>query len=364
MKMIRLFFAAVLCVLLAGCHSKSYKITGTLESGGEGDTIFLTSDLVGGQPEDTAFLHNGKFSFSGETDSTYLCIVYSAREKDKNIPFFIEPGNIKVVIGKDPSATRVTGTSTNEKWQQLNDSIAFFAHKMDSIATAAYASEINKEKREAAMSQVETLQKRFVQCVQNAARRNIDNEFGYFIVTNYDDAILGNGLREELVKQMPDRFQERPAIKELKKIMVAQKTLQLSDVSMKDVNGQELRLMDEVKKHHVTIIDFWASWCAPCVQEMPNLVRLYKEYSQRGLGIIGVSLDSSDTDWQSAVDILGMTWPNVSELNGWKNSLAQQYGVKAIPFTMVVDSSGKILQKGLRGEQLATFVDEYLKACE
>lgn len=126
--------------------------------------------------------------------------------------------------------------------------------------------------------------------------------------------------------------------------------------SMTDINGNDVDVVDEFAKHDITIIDFWASWCGPCVHEMPNLVKIYNEYKNKGLGIVGVSLDEDKRQWQNAVNSMNMTWIQLSDLQGWNNSAAQKYGIQAIPFTIIVDKNGNVLDAGLRGEELENYV--------
>ena len=119
-------------------------------------------------------------------------------------------------------------------------------------------------------------------------------------------------------------------------------------------------LNDEIARHEITIVDFWASWCGPCRQEAPNLVATYKKYKNKGLGVIGVSLDQDFSAWEEAIKNLGLTWPQVSELRGWDDSAAQTLGVTAIPHTIVVSKDGKILARELRGDELDAFVAKQL----
>ena len=93
---------------------------------------------------------------------------------------------------------------------------------------------------------------------------------------------------------------------------------------------------------------------------MPVLVELYGQYHDKGLGILGVSLDEDRQQWTDATKQLGITWPQVSDLQGWDNAAAVKYGVRGIPFTVIVDSEGKILKAGLRGDELKAFVAETL----
>lgn len=110
----------------------------------------------------------------------------------------------------------------------------------------------------------------------------------------------------------------------------------------------------------VTIIDFWASWCKPCRMENPNVVALYNKYHEKGLNIIGVSLDEDVESWKTAIAKDKLTWTQVSNLKGWEDSIAKMYEVEQIPTTFLLDSAGNIIAKDLHGEALRNKIDELL----
>lgn len=133
------------------------------------------------------------------------------------------------------------------------------------------------------------------------------------------------------------------------------------DFTLDDMKGNKVNLMKVVSESKITILDFWASWCQPCMNEMPNLVNIYDNYSDDGLQIVGVSLDNDKNSWQNAVEAMGMKWVQVSDLKGWESAAAQLYQVDAIPHTIILDNEGHILAKDLRGHELEEFISDYIE---
>lgn len=128
-----------------------------------------------------------------------------------------------------------------------------------------------------------------------------------------------------------------------------------------DLDRNNVNISAEIKKHKINVIDFWASWCGPCRQEMPNMVSLYQQWKDKGLGIIGISLDNDYNAWKDAIDEMNLTWTQVSELRGWEDQTARMRNVEAIPHTIVLDNNGNVLAEGLRGEELQTFIKKKLQ---
>jgi thiol-disulfide isomerase/thioredoxin len=123
------------------------------------------------------------------------------------------------------------------------------------------------------------------------------------------------------------------------------------EISMKNPDGKILKLSD--LKGKVVLIDFWASWCGPCRQENPNVLRLFKKYQSKGFTVFSVSLDEDINAWKNAIQKDGLIWQNhVSDLKGWETPLISTYGFDAIPFTVLINKEGKVIGTNLRGEQL------------
>lgn len=120
--------------------------------------------------------------------------------------------------------------------------------------------------------------------------------------------------------------------------------------AVKGLDGQALSVAGT--KARVVLIDFWATWCGPCVAELPNVLKAYEKYHAKGFAIIGVNLDDSRPTLEAFLKDRQMTWPQFFDGKGWQNELAVKYGVHSIPCTYLLDSSGKILGKDLRGDEL------------
>jgi thiol-disulfide isomerase/thioredoxin len=127
----------------------------------------------------------------------------------------------------------------------------------------------------------------------------------------------------------------------------------------KDLDGKPLSVAG--MKGKVTLIDFWATWCGPCIAELPNVTKAYEKYHSQGFEIIGISLDQDREKLTSFIKAKNMTWPQYFDGKGWQNKLAAQYGINSIPATYLLDKEGKILATGLRGEALEEAVGKALK---
>lgn len=167
---------------------------------------------------------------------------------------------------------------------------------------------------------------------------------------------------ESLVNQIKTSFGESPTVQQIYSDFLVQKSKMeemnflatgkiAPDFTQNKIDGTPLKLSD--LRGQVVLIDFWASWCGPCRQENPNVVRLYEKYKEKGFTVLSVSLDKTKEPWLAAIEKDKLTWPHhVCDFKFWQNEVARAYKVSSIPFTVLVDGDGKIIGTKLRGAEL------------
>ncbi|MBO4811770.1 MAG: AhpC/TSA family protein [Prevotella sp.] len=368
MKTIRILMAATVLLLVASCTpkegpSKKYEIKGTAEFA-DGSILLLTD--AEGQTLDTIVVKDGKFSYSGPSDSVRHCSINVESDPFNSVSFLTEEGVISINIAAEAGKSTIAGTEANDALQKLSEETNPFYDKIHDIERIVYSDTVlSKDSEWALAERYMQLYNEVNKRIQEAAEQNIGNELGYMLLLKYIDPQETPELVKNLLAKLPEKFRQRQQIADLEAVLKAGEAIEkgqtISDFALNTPQGEPLSVMSEVSKNKVTILDFWASWCGPCRNEMPFMKELYTTYRPKGLGIVGISLDESAADWNRAITDLKIDWPQMSDLKGWECSAAKTFQVKAIPYLIILDNEGRILEKGLRGEELKQFVDGLLQ---
>ena len=124
------------------------------------------------------------------------------------------------------------------------------------------------------------------------------------------------------------------------------------DLAEADTLGVTHQLSEYVGKGQYVLVDFWASWCGPCMMEMPNVKANYDKYHPKGFQVVGLSFDRNADAWKRAIREGGLNWIHLSDLKFWQTVAAETYGIRSIPSSILCDPTGKIIAIDLRGEKL------------
>jgi len=170
--------------------------------------------------------------------------------------------------------------------------------------------------------------------------------------------------QKEILAMTNDEYKARKNIKRIADRIEASENVAIGkefvDFSMRNPEGEYISLSDFAGKGKYVFVDFWASWCGPCIDEMPNVVNAYNKYKNKGFEIVGVSLDKDEDKWIQGIKDLNMTWPQMSDLKLWESAVVQLYAIQSIPHTVLLDKEGKIIAKNLRGDMLDAKLSELM----
>jgi peroxiredoxin len=371
MKKIALVVFAALLVI--ACNKDGFEITGLAEGVENGKKVYLeTQTDLGPVSLDTAVVENGKFKFEGKLKEGIELAFVRIETLNGSVPMILENGDISVEFNKDTiQNSKIGGTKNNDHFQNYNNESQVIYKKMMKFQVD------NQEKMAAAQQAQDTVSINLLMKDYNKFQDDMNEQSKKFITKNPDAFVSGlllenflmrNYLTPEEVKgyfaKLDKSVVESKSGKNIKKMLDSMTSVNIGsvapDFSAPSPDGKMISLKESMGK--VTLIDFWASWCGPCRQENPNVVALYNEFHDKGLNIIGVSLDKEGDaqKWKDAIAKDGLTWNHISNLKHWKEPIAEQYNVKSIPATFLLDASGKIVAKDLRGEELKAKVKELL----
>jgi len=354
-----LFITLLVVITLASCTKapkNAFLISGSVDSVFNG-TVYLQKRGDGPLVTiDSSQFSGGKFSFKGTID--YPEVYYLTIPATKSsVPFFIESADIMVNINtKEINKTKIAGSKTQIAYDNYLDMLDQFNAKIkESYQMYNKAQEIGDLEKARFYDSLITVQdEQRSQFSKNFVLKNTSSFVSPYIIYRnsytYDMAELEKALNSfdtSLSHSLYTGFLNS-YLNTLKRTAVGQMYVPFS---MQDSTGINQSVSDLIGSNYL-LVDFWASWCAPCREENPNLVALYNKYHEKGFDIIGVSFDSSRDRWLGAIKDDSLTWTHVSDLQGWENKVGKLYGVRSIPSNVLLDTTGFIIAKNLRGEDL------------
>jgi thiol-disulfide isomerase/thioredoxin len=302
----------------------------------------------------------GNFSFKGKVPSTDYYVLRVGKEdinlilrENSSFKIYGDGSNISNFcnfVGSDESKIMNDFSIISRKWNQKTDS-ALIAINNDTTKQKVINDYMEKQ---------HTL---FMNDLQSYIRANKNSAVLYFALPHIQTKDVAQ--LESVINELNSAFNISPTVKEIYRNYTESKKIKEDAILVAPgklaPDFEELMLDQKTKmklsdlRGNLVLLDFWASWCAPCRKENPALVELYKKYKKDGFTVMSVSLDTDKEKWKAAIIADKLTWTNhVSDLGGWNSKIAKVYKVNTVPYTVLIDKDGRIIKLNLRGEALSS----------
>lgn len=357
----RFFIFLAVAATFVGCNSNKCEIEGRVDFLNENGMAYLADMWDAGNVIDSVKMEGNRFHFKGVKHEPTL--VQLMMEGGRPIALlFIEKGKVLVAGDYTKGTIKASGTPANE---------AFYAMaERNEKLMARYSQATGADNKE----EMAAIEKEHEEMLKECFEQNLGNVFGLFMLQQQSLSLPSKATLEKLAL-LPEEVRTTALAQRLKAL--AERKFKTEpqtegsdyvphyiDIVQPTANGVEVSLKSVVEsgKNRYVLLDFWASWCGPCMGEVPVLKKAYNSYHKSGFEIYGVSLDSRKESWTEAIKKHKMAWVNVSSLREFNVPAVEDYAVEAIPTNYLIDcSNGVIVAKNLRGEALLDKLEELFK---
>lgn len=377
----QLFSIILFLVICTTVHAQqNYSINGNVKGLKESSKLFLEYRNGSDRVKDSAIVKAGKFSFKGNVDHPVKAtlsvsvdgpMTFEKMMSQDKQEFYLEGGSVKIIGTKDLKSATIKGGETQNEFlglqtdlKKYEDQMAPFQEKMmqyqkDKMMQKVEAEdevEINK-----LLPKLRAIRKEMSKVEDNFIYQHPDSYVGFDLVA--DKAIIIDAKTfEPFYNALSERLRNSEKGKSMgDRLAIAKRTAvgePAMDFSQKNTDGQSVSLSSLKGKY--ILLDFWASWCGPCRAENPNVLKAYNKFKDKNFDVLAVSLDDNKDAWLKAIKEDGMPWIHVSDLKGFENEAAVQYGIRAIPQNFLISPDGKIVASNLRGDALDEKLAEIL----
>ena len=391
----RLLYGIVCLGTLVACQREpGYKISGSVPGTPDGMKVYLYNWNT---PVDSSVVKGGKFVLTGKVDvpTRYQLLIdlspdkVESYEKDlRGSDVFVDNVDIKYEspsIDSLPSRNSfrrkvkgnvtVTGSPVHDLFLSYQEKLKPYRTR-NSEAWDKYlqvyhipASEgvFNTREGLALTREMNDAQKEITRIQWDFIKANPKSPVSVDVAQNMVyTAKFSKADMDNLLQAIDPSLRETPGYKQLKKSLESMAPIALGekyrDLELVDENGKTVQLSNYVKPGQYNMVEFWASWCGPCRGEIPHLRHVYDAYGKGkdAFNMISVSIDDKEKDWKQALKEENMKWTQLCDLKGWKGEVINKYKIQGVPFCLILDKEGRIIDHGVRGSELDVVLIKYL----
>ncbi|MCZ4243702.1 TlpA disulfide reductase family protein [Pedobacter punctiformis] len=369
MKIKQLGLILLIAVAFAACKPKdSFVIDGTFQNTGAEKKVFLygmqSSNMVA--IDSTNLSEKGEFKFIRKTPSVDFFRVSIGNHEFMLIAKNGDNIKLEADLADKTLAYKISGANEVDKLSELNALRNKFAKEVESIQKDFDAKvAAQPQNRAAILDAMRPQYESYIKQLNNDVIKFASDNKGTLASFYAMNTLSPQEYEAELVKfsdEIKDQIKGNATVDTFVKQMQLLKAVQVGQpaptFTMDTADGKAINLTDYKGKY--VLLDFWASWCQPCRQENPNVVKVYNKFKTKNFDILGISLDTDKAVWLGAVKADGLAWQHVCELKDFNGETVRKYQVQAIPSSFLIDPSGKIVAKNLRGEELEAFLSKIL----
>jgi peroxiredoxin len=347
-------------LVIFGKPHDGYTITG-MASGLENGTWLYLRLAKPDMDIDSCQVNNGRFRMNGRIQHKASLVYLHTARYTNYVAFWLENASIQIAVksGEFKKGT-ITGSATeeeNKRFEQLKKPLVI---QIDSLEKASHSTQ-DVEARNNLFMVLAGLQRKEKQFDRDYIRSHPNSLVAAYLLSVYAHT-WGKDTASVLYGGLTDNLKKSGYGKEVSEFIALNRNVKVggSYVDFQQTNTQgKLIKLSGIKARYI-LLDFWASWCGPCREENPNLVKTYAQFKDKGFAVLGVSLDDNRKYWLKAVKDDQLSWENVSDLRGDQNRAALIYGISGIPDNFLIDPQGTIIARNLRGHALDEKLRELL----